>query len=241
MTFGYDGPLVTSEQWSGALPGGVTKAVSHGYNQELRDSTQTVTGTSEVISTYDFDGLLIGAGPLLIHRRPDNGLLDSTYVQSGGGSLTSSQDYDTTGDLRNLRYRHSAARVFFQQSLKRDALGRVTEIAEQSFGVSRTLKYRYDLAGRLYGVKENNDTVATYRYDANGNRQYTTRWSGGVLMATDTAQYDAQDRMTRYAGTTYTYTAAGSCGRKPLVGSPRRTATTLWGNLNAVGSAARTR
>jgi YD repeat-containing protein len=77
-------------------------------------------------------------------------------------------------------------------------------------GTSRTLYYRYDLAGRLYGVKLNSDTVATYAYDPNGNRIAINR----PTFATDSATYDEQDRLLSFgyqaAGyTRYTFTAAG--------------------------------
>ena len=44
---------------------------------------------------------------------------------------------------------------------------------EVAFGRDITYGYRYDGAGRLYGVTENGDTTARYWYDANGNRQRT--------------------------------------------------------------------
>ncbi|MGH3054520.1 MAG: hypothetical protein ACRDL7_06025 [Gaiellaceae bacterium] len=56
---------------------------------------------------------------------------------------------------------------------KRHPLGRITHILENDFGTTRGLYYRYDIAGRLYGVSSGPnpaDTVATYRYDLNGNR-----------------------------------------------------------------------
>ena len=86
----------------------------------------------------------------------------------------------------------------------------MTQITENNFGTTRTLYYRYDLAGRLYGVKLNADTLATYAYDLNGNRIAVNRPS----FATDSATYDEQDRLLSFghqsAGyTRYTYTAAG--------------------------------
>ena len=203
---GYDGSLLTSETWSGKLPGSVSLAVAHSYNSRLEDSSVTVGSTSAILYSHDLDGLVTAAGALSIDHRSDNGLVDSTKVSNVTGSL----DYDDAGALANLSYTYNGSTTLFSQNILRDALGRITQITENDFGTSRTLYYRYDLAGRLYGVKLNSDTVATYAYDPNGNRIAVNRPS----FATDSSTYDEQDRLLSFghlaAGyTRYTYTAAG--------------------------------
>src|SRR5262249_49278222 len=64
--------------------------------------------------------------------------------------------------------------------------------------------FAYDLVGRLTDVSQDGTDIAHYTYDANGNRLSTTG-PGGTLNGT----YDAQDRLTTYGNTTYTYTGAG--------------------------------
>jgi RHS repeat-associated protein len=68
-----------------------------------------------------------------------------------------------------------------------------------------TYGYSYDDAGRLTTVTRDGSPIATYRYDANGNRLSKTTPTG-----TETATYDAQDRLLSYGGTTYTWTANGA-------------------------------
>ncbi|MGH7740531.1 MAG: RHS repeat domain-containing protein, partial [Candidatus Eiseniibacteriota bacterium] len=202
----YDGPLLTSEAWSGKMPGGASVTVNHSYSSWFWDSTVTVGGGTPITYGHDLDGLIVSAAGLTIHHRADNGLTDSTKVSN----LTNSMDYDDAGALANLSY--STDTLLFRQSIARDALGRITHILENDFGTSRDLGYRYDLAGRLYGVTLNGDTIAIYRYDSNGNR--TSFKNPQSSSDTATASYDAQDRLLRYRDSTYTYTAAGELASK---------------------------
>jgi RHS repeat-associated protein len=209
VTYGYDGPLLTSETWSGPVSGAVIRSL----DMTLRDSALTVSagGTSRSVPySYDADGLLIGAGDLAIARRSSDGLVDSTTLSS----VTSRQDYDGYGDLANLHYTWPGGS--FQQSLHRDALGRIDSLREVAFGRNVVNGYRYDDAGRLYGVTENGDTTALFWYDANGNRL-------GIRSATDStrAHYDPQDRLdslwvmdTDPRLVTYNYTPAGELREK---------------------------
>jgi YD repeat-containing protein len=119
--------------------------------------------------------------------------------------VTGRQDYSAYGELANLDYRFDGSTVF-QQSMVRDALGRITALQEVAFGTDSFYGYRYDDAGRLYAVTTNGDTTARYWYDANGNR---TAFQGRTATDTATADYDEQDRLLRYRDTRYSYTAAG--------------------------------
>lgn len=209
LTYSYDGAFVTSEEWSGQLPGGNALTISHSFGRGFLDSIQTVEGTSPVVFVHDHDGLLVGAGDLSIHRRFANGLVDSTQV----GSIVSSLDYNQFGEMVNLRYSGPDS-VFFQQSLSRDGLGRIAAISENAFGTYRSIGYRYDLSGRLYGVIENGDTTNTYRYDTNGNRELEVNFAGGVPSDSVLATYDDQDRLLTLGNVTFEYTAAGALRRK---------------------------
>ena len=60
-------------------------------------------------------------------------------------------------------------------------------------GDTDTLKYSYDLSGRLEHVFRNDTLISTYTYDNNGNRLSHTTPSG-----TNIGIYDAQDRMLSY-------------------------------------------
>ena len=227
LTYGYDRPLVTSEQWSGSLPGNATLAVAHAYNREFLDSTLTVGSTSAVTFNHDSDGLLTAAGALAIHRLATNGLVDSTHA----GSVNSSYDYNPHGELQNLRYA-GPGDTLFQQSLARDAVGRIVTLAELAFGTTHTYGFRYDVAGRLYGVTTDGDTTARYRYDANGNR---VSFTGASATDTASADYDDQDRLLRYGRVRYEWTAAGELLRK-ITATPDTTGYTYdaLGNLVAV-------
>src|SRR5262249_45896836 len=89
--------------------------------------------------------------------------------------------------------------------------------------------YNYDVNGQLHQVIENGAVVGTYTYDGNGNRQTLTTPAGTV-----TADYNAQDQLTRFGNNTYTYAADGSLATK-LSGSQRSTYSyDLLGNLTHV-------
>ena len=63
---------------------------------------------------------------------------------------------------------------------------------------------------------------ATYSYDDNGNRTQVDR-PGDLPL---TADYDAQDRLTRHGANTYTYTAAGELATQGRAGGHDRPTTT---------------
>ncbi len=220
LTYGYDGPLVTSEQWSGGIPGSQAVTLGRKYNIDFRDSVETLTSASDISYTYDNDGLLKSAGILTCHRRSVDGAIDSSHVSSISGAIECSLDYDPDyGDLSNLRYRHSTQGVLFQQSLARDVLGRITHLSELAFGTSREWRYSYDNAGRLYGVLlgvggATPETLATYGYYDNGNRSRVVHFSGNVPMSIDSAHYDLQDRLKDFGTAQVTYTAAGELKTK---------------------------
>ena len=64
VSFGYDGPLLTSETWSGAVSG----RVEHAYNNAFRETLERVqVGTAPAESSgyaYDHDGFVVRVGPM---------------------------------------------------------------------------------------------------------------------------------------------------------------------------------
>jgi YD repeat-containing protein len=161
-----------------------------------------------------------------IYPRANNGLPDSTQALA----VVSRQDYDGFGDLANLRYRTGGA-VLLQQSVQRDALGRITRLDESAPGGPHAWGYRYDEAGRLYGVTASGDTVARFRYDGNGNR---VTFLGATSADTASGTYDAQDRLVRYGAASYAYTANGELASKVAGGATTSYTYDALGNLVSV-------
>jgi RHS repeat-associated protein len=115
-------------------------------------------------------------------------------------------------------------------------LGRIVSKIETSEGVTTTLEYRYDLAGRLVEVKQNGTVTESYEYDANGNRMQALTSSQGMV----TGSYDDQDRLLEYGGNTYTYTANGELLTKTSYGQTTTYHYDVLGNLRQVELPAKT-
>ncbi|MEQ1832029.1 MAG: PQQ-dependent sugar dehydrogenase [Candidatus Eisenbacteria bacterium] len=227
-SYDYTGPFVSRETWSGAVSGSLART----FDADFHERTETVTvgsAVSTVTSTYaDLDGLLTtvavsGQDSLNIHRRVADGLIDSTHAGPLAGGIHESRDYNAYGELANLRYRIGST-VLLQQSLTRDALGRVTDIAETVAGVSgpesRSTHYDYDAAtGWLTRVRVDGVQVSRYEYDSlgvgNGNR--TAEYGANDALVA-TASYDAQDRLRSYGESAYDWTAAGELRQRSRPG-----------------------
>jgi len=175
----------------------------------------------EILSyTYDADGLLTGAGAETLTRDPLNGLLTATTL----GATATSNTYNEFGEISAF-----SSSAPFAVTYTRDKLGRITRKVETIEGVTTTYDYVYDLAGRLTGVSENGAATAVYRYDANGNRVGGYNKAGGIL-----AYYDAQDRLTTWNGTGYTYTANGELASKTDAAGTTSYVYDVLGNLMSV-------
>ncbi|MCC6348308.1 MAG: hypothetical protein IT347_01785 [Candidatus Eisenbacteria bacterium] len=226
VAFGYNGSLPTSETWSGAVEGNVALD----WNPDLQPRLQTVTagGSTDTAGfAYDRDGLLRRAGALGVFPRSTNGLPDSTQA----GVVVSRQDYDGYGDLVNLRYRTGAS-VLLQQSVQRDALGRIEQLDDVAVDSSRTWEYGYDIAGRLEQVWRSGLLVQRIWYDANGNPDSVQGPGGaGDRITTDV---DAQDRLLRLGDTGYMYTLNGELSMKVAGTDTTRYTYDALGNLVTV-------
>jgi len=195
LSYTYDGSLPLSETSAGAING----AVSVAYDNNFRVVSRTV-GATPIAYTYDADGLLTGSGAMTLSRDVQNGLLTGTTL----GGITTANTYNEFGELTSF-----GSSAPFNTSYTRDKLGRITQKVETIQGITTTTDYVYDVAGRLTGVAENGVAVSVYGYDSNGNRINGYNKAGGIL-----AFYDAQDRLTSWNGTNYTYTANGELASK---------------------------
>lgn len=195
VSYSYDGKLITSETWTGAVAG----SVSHAYDDRLN-----VISENGAAYQYDVDGMLTAAGAMTIQRDPQNGLVSGTTL----ANVTDALSYNSFGEPLEYTLSYSGSAVFSQQ-YTRDNAGRITKLTETVSGTPSNLEYGYDDGGRLTSVKRDGVVAATYVYDANGNRTSKITAAG-----TETATYDAQDRMVTYGTSAFTYTPNGETATK---------------------------
>jgi RHS repeat-associated protein len=215
IAFGYRGALPVLTRWSGAITGAV--AVEHNANLQL--SALTVNG-ERVPYAYDRDGLLTQAGDLTISRDPESGRV----ISNSHGVVREDHAYDHHGLLTNTTVRVSGA-DFARVSLRYDRLNRLTNRIEIIAAVMHDFRYAYDIAGRLLQVQRDAVVAATYSYDANGNR---------LTRNAENATYDAQDRLTSFAGGSLGWSRNGHRTSRTAGG---RTSTYIYdvrGALNAM-------
>jgi len=220
LAYTYDGSLLTQSTWSGTVAGSVSRT----YDNNFRITSQSVNGANTVAFGYDNDSLLTSAGAETITRRADNGLISGTTL----GTVTDSRTYNPFGELSSSTANVSGSPVF-SVTYTRDKLGRITQKVETVSGTADTFDYTYDQAGRLQQVKKNGTVIASYLYDSNGNRLSRTTPGGTTL-----GFYDAQDRLTQYASTTYGYTANGELQSSTVSGQTTTYQYDVLGNLKSV-------
>ncbi|MEZ4726002.1 MAG: RHS repeat-associated core domain-containing protein [Caldilineaceae bacterium] len=201
LGFQYKGDLLTGESWSGALTGNVQRAYDAGYR------TASISVNNAPINyRYDADNAPINAGALTLAYQPTSGLLANTTL----GSVNDAFGYNAFGELQSYRATVGAAPLF-QTGYARDSLGRITTLTETVEGTTNLYLYSYDAAGRLATVIRNGAQIASYSYDANGNRTTTSDSRG-----TFAGSYDNQDRLLSYGSATYSYSANGELQRKTV-------------------------
>jgi len=221
LSYAYDGSLVTKETWTGTMSG----TLSRTYDNNFRVTSDMVNGGAAVAYQYDQDGLLSQAGQLALTHDPGNGLVTGTTLADVG----TTQGFDTFGELANFAATVSGSSVYAVQ-YTRDKLGRITQQTETINGQVNTFTYGYDPAGRLTDVSKNGTAIAHYDYDSNGNRLKYTGPTGTVTAGT----YDAQDRLTQYGNTAYTYTPDGDLQNKTANGQTTAYSYDVFGNLSSV-------
>jgi RHS repeat-associated protein len=207
IAYSYDGPLLTSATWTGAIAG----SISWTYDTDLALASEAIpcatatTGACQPVTFhYDADKLLTAVGSLALRHDSQNGQLTGTsagivedsWQYDGFGAPV---DYDATVD----------GQPKFSQHFTRDAAGRITTKSETVDSITTTLTYGYDTAGHLTDVTRNGTLAAHYTYDENGNR--LTRQTSTV---TESATVDAQDRLLTYLDAAYTYNANGDLATK---------------------------
>ncbi len=166
--------------------------------------TILLNGVDSVNFVYDNDGLLTQSGDLQITRDSSNGRITSTQV----GNATTDYTYSNTGELASVDNSVNGSSIY-STNFMRDSLGRITTLTESIEGVTTTKQYKYDIAGRLSEVYDNNSLIAKYYYDANGNRDSVVTPNG-----TTSGIYDVQDRMLQYGNANYVYTRNGELNLK---------------------------
>src|SRR5262249_11024804 len=138
VQYQYDGPLVTSVQWSGPVRG----SVSYVYDNDLR-----ITSEGGAAFGYDSDGLLTAAGAMQLRHDPANGLLTGTTL----GGLTDNYTYNEFGEVTGYSATLGTAPIY-SEAFVRDAVGRVQQRSETVNAGTSVEVYSYDLGGRLSSV-----------------------------------------------------------------------------------------
>lgn len=220
LTYGFDGPLLTSVTAAGAVPG----SVGFTWNTDLQVASETLNSANSIAYTYDHDEFLKTAGTLSLSRYPQNGFISGSTL----GNVTDAVTYNGFGEPATYTASYAGTAIF-SQTYTRDGLGRIKTKTEMIAGTTDTYGYDYDDAGRLWHVTKNGTLMTTYGYDLNGNRLTKAGQFGTI-----TSTYDAQDRLKQYGDATYTFGPAGD-----LKTRTQGTATTTYdydglGNLNTV-------
>jgi RHS repeat-associated protein len=215
LAFSYDGALLTNQQWSGPVSGGV----SWSYDADLR-----VASENGIAYGYDDDGLLTSAGMLTLTRDPASGFLTATNI----GILSDAYTYNSFGEQSRYSFMENGGVVFDEQYVRDDA-GRIGSRTESFNGISTTYGYAYDTVGRLASATRDGIETASYRYNTNSGRTSKTSPAG-----TETASYDDQDRLLSYNGMTYTYTANGELSSKTDASGTTSYVYDALGNLRTV-------
>jgi RHS repeat-associated protein len=219
LAFGYDGSLPTSVTWTGEVAGSIELL----YDDDFEVTQQTVNGVDPILFAYDDDGLLTGAGDLVLTSSATTGFLEATTL----GTTTDALTYTTYGELDV--YTASAGSPVLTYDLDRDGGGRITKKTETIGGVTAVWEYHFDDAGRLDEVKKDSVVVETYGYDANSNRtSYSDFWGSGA------ATYDEQDRLLTYGAASFTYTANGELSTKTEGPDVTTYGYDVFGNLRTV-------
>jgi RHS repeat-associated protein len=211
LTFGYDGALLETIEWTGTA---VSGTVTFGYDDAFRLTSEQVENEPAIAFAYgDADGLLTAAGALSLVRDPDTGLLTETSLTEASGTVTDDVAINPFGELESYAAQHGATPLY-QVTYERDALGRVERKSETIQGLTTHYAYLYNQAGRLAQAYEGTVPcdppstcvlVGSWGYDDNGNRT-----ADGATSCT----HDEQDRLDGCGATTYLYTDWGALAQK---------------------------
>ena len=161
-----------------------------------------------------------------IDRDAQNGLITGSSI----GGVSDSISYNGFAEPIGYDATFNGSSLY-NVSYVRDAIGRISSKTETVNGITTTLDYHYDLAGRLTGVDKNGVPSSSYTYDSNGNR---LSYSGELGSFSGT--YDAQDRLLSYGDFVYEYTANGELKKKTstVTGEIQELTYDAFGNLLGV-------
>jgi YD repeat-containing protein len=163
LGYTWDGPLLTSQTWSGGLVAGTVSRTTYDANFWLKTETY---GGQTVNYNYDNDGLLTAAGSLTIARDAASGFVSGTTL----GSLTDTHAYNSYGEEQSYTASFGGTQLYSVDYGTRDGLGRIASKTETVQGVTHVYGYSYDAQGRLTDVSTDGNPTSHYDYDANGNR-----------------------------------------------------------------------
>jgi RHS repeat-associated protein len=221
LAFSYDGSLRTVETWTGPIAGKVKRS----FDADLRVKGISVNDKPEIPVTYDEDGLVIGAGDLILARSATHGLLTGSTLHNSIDTWS----YNIFGEP--TEYTASVnTDTAFKTIYTRDQLGRITQMIEMIGGAATTYDYTYNVSGRLVEIKKDGQSTDSFSYDENGNRITYTNSNGSVA-----GTYDAQDRLKQYGSNSYDYTASGELKSKTVNGLQTIYDYDALGNLISVG------
>jgi RHS repeat-associated protein len=220
LSYSYDGDLLLANQWSGAVGGQVQRT----YDADFRVNGVAVNGGNPLTIAYDLDGYVVSAGDMTLTRDAATGLVSGTSLDK----ITESFAYNNFGELTQYTAGGPGGAPM-AQAYTRDKLGRVTNTSETIGGTATAWHYGYDAAGRLVSVDKGGAAAARYTYDANGNRTLVTA-SG----TTETAAYDAQDRLATRGAIAYQFAATGELSQTAAAGQQTQYQYDALGNLRRV-------
>jgi len=186
----FDGFLPTDFTWIGEVAG----SISLSYNNDFQLTGMTI-GADTINYSYDDDGLIVGAGAMVLERDLQNGLLTTTTL----GNMVTGAGYNHFGEMDSDTASYGTT-ALYANDYTHDLLGRIIEKVETVQSVVTTYNYDYDPAGRLKEVKTNGAITSNYNYDQNGNRSEGT--------------YDPQDRLLTWGTASYSYTDNGELSSK---------------------------
>ena len=216
----FSGNLLTRETWTGPING----SVSYTYDNDLDITSRRVNGRTSVAFSYDADKLLTRAGDLTLTRNPQNGLITGATI----GGIRESWSYNEFAEPTNYSALFGTTPLYILQ-FTRDGLGRAITRTETIGGVIREYIYAYDAPNRLTTVTVNGSVVASYTYDANGNRLSVADDRGPGA-----GTYDDQDRLLSMGAVNYTWSPNGELATRQDAGQVTRYEYDVFGNQRRV-------
>ncbi len=188
-----------------------------------RRITETIDGGLPVTYAYDRDQRLVSAGALSIVNDPGNGTRRSRAV----GGVSESVLYNGHGDPGTVTTTVGGA-ALLARTYGYDAPGRIATVTESvGGGAGVTRGYRYDLGGRLQAVTDAaGNPLASYTYDANGNRTTAPGVTSGDIIV------DEHDQLWAYGTLLFDYTPNGEVAS--VADASGMTTTYTWDTLGAL-------